>query len=518
VRLTAGVAIALAVGTVAVSAPILESVHLARRQSLDEEKTRVQGYAYDLVHRADQAASESFNAAAQLSQAHLQPCSPAEIALMRRIQLESLYLEAVGRVANNALTCTSLGTTEPIPVGPVLYVGNRGGQVRTNVRLPIGGGQSVVVLSKDGFATLIQPMLPFNLSTDGADIGVAIYRPETGVVVGQKGRIRPAWLGALHGAGETSFVDGGYVVVAVQSQNYDYAAVAAAPPVYLERRVREFATAFVPIGLVCGFALAWAVLYVSRVSLSMPRVLRNAVRRNEFFVEYQPIVDLRSGQCVAAEALVRWRRRDGETIAPDMFIPVAEDSGVIQSITECVANIVAADARELLRRDPNFRIGINLSAPDLQSDRTVVMLERMLRISGARAPNIVVEATERGFLHGEAPRQLVGKLRSLGFGVAIDDFGTGYSSLSYLEKLELNYLKIDKLFVDTIGTEGATSQVILHIIEMARSLQLEMIAEGVETEAQMEFLQRHGVHFAQGWLLGKPMPLDALSGLLAQAA
>jgi sensor c-di-GMP phosphodiesterase-like protein len=120
----------------------------------------------------------------------------------------------------------------------------------------------------------------------------------------------------------------------------------------------------------------------------------------------------------------------------------------------------------------------------------------------------VIEITERGFLDVDSARRVIAALRTRGHEVAVDDFGTGYSSLSYVESLDLDFLKIDRSFVEAIGTKGPTSQVVGHIIAMARSMGLRMIAEGVERPEQADFLKAQDVQYAQGWLFGKPMPFD----------
>lgn len=512
-----GIVIASIVGVTAIVAPILISVRLAWNQSLSAEKSSALLYAHDVLRRGDETAKQFGQAINRLNQDHLPPCSAGEIAIMRQIDLESSYIQAVGRISGNTLTCTSLDTKGPISVGPPELVTEFGVTERNYVRLPIAPTYPLSVLSKDGVAVLLDPSLAVDTPTEGPDISIAIFVPSSPnrSVIGAKGGTIPSkWLKAVPKGSETTFFDADYVVSVVRPQQYDFAIVAAVPEVYAIRRARQFAFAFVPIGLLCGAGLAWAVLYISRIQLSMKSVMRTGLKRGEFFLMYQPIIELESGRWVGAEALIRWKRGD-RVVPPDLFIPSAEESGVITLITAEVARMVAKDLPRLTKLDSDFRVAINLSANDLSSAGTIDVLQRLIQSSGVHSSNLEIEATERGFLQGVEARELLAKIRAMGVSVAIDDFGTGYSSLSCLQTLGLDTLKIDKAFVDTIETDGVTSQVILHIIEMAHSLHLEIVAEGVETEAQAEFLLEKGVRFGQGWLFGKPMAIATFCEKLA---
>jgi sensor c-di-GMP phosphodiesterase-like protein len=244
--------------------------------------------------------------------------------------------------------------------------------------------------------------------------------------------------------------------------------------------------------------------------------LRSAARHNDFFVEYQPVVDLSNRRCVGAEALVRWRRGEA-IISPGSFIPLAEESGVITLVTQSVLRTVARDLPRFLELNPDFRVAINLTATDLRSPSTIPALEELLRSSGASVRNLVIEVTEHSFLQDPGTRAIISEMRGLGIHIAMDDFGTGYSSLSCIQRLALDALKIDKAFVEAIGTEGATSEVVSLIIKMAHSLNLAIVAEGVETESQCGFLQSQGVRFGQGWLFGRPQHVNDLCSDLQAA-
>jgi sensor c-di-GMP phosphodiesterase-like protein len=160
--------------------------------------------------------------------------------------------------------------------------------------------------------------------------------------------------------------------------------------------------------------LALTVLFVARSQLGLPAVLKLALRRKEFFLNYQPIVDLRTRQWIGAEVLLRWQRSNGEMVRPDLFIAVAEDSALIQRITKRVVELVSADTEGIFTRYPSFHISINLSPADLHSPQTVEMFRKLVATTGAGQQNLLVEATERGFIKMDDAREVIRDLRALG--------------------------------------------------------------------------------------------------------
>ncbi|MHB1205741.1 MAG: putative bifunctional diguanylate cyclase/phosphodiesterase [Rhodospirillaceae bacterium] len=241
--------------------------------------------------------------------------------------------------------------------------------------------------------------------------------------------------------------------------------------------------------------------------------LRQAVDRQELSLAYQPIMDLRSGKIAGVEALLRWTSAELGQVGPDEFIPVAEEAGLIDGIGAWVLKEACATAKILNRdgADP-ITVSVNVSVKQIAGRNVAEMVEEYLRDLGL-APNLLkIEMTESAFASDIPMYQTaIEDFRTLGLGVALDDFGTGYSSLSYLHRYRFHQLKIDKSFIDNITARGDGYVLVENIIRMAHSLRLEVVAEGVESDAQIEILRTLGCDLLQGYRLSKPVPANDLT-------
>ncbi len=437
---------------------------------------------------------------------------------MKQLDLGSTQIQMVGYVKADQILCSSVGgKSSRIPVGPAEYQGTGGAVFRIGVELPFSPKTKFLLVSlQNGFTAVIHPELLMDIGKgeEARSLGICGY--SSGRVLFQHGTFNPDWLSQLGKKEHLEILDGNQVIALRKSKFGDYFAFVARPAKNLNEDELRFAIVLVPLGLLLELVIAGAVIALGRQQRSLPTVMKIALRRKEFYLVYQPIVALETGQWCGAEALLRWKRTAGEHVGPDVFIPAMEDAGMMSEVTDYVIQEALSDWKEAIVIRPEFHLGINFSASDLEDPNLAEHLRVKLESQGIDPSLIMVEATERGFLNVAKGRSTTQELRNLGMSVAIDDFGTGYSSLAYLNALELDYLKIDKGFVDTIGTEAATSDVVLHIISMAHALNLKMIAEGVETEEQAKFLKDHGVQFAQGWYYAKAMSIADLKLGLSQ--
>jgi diguanylate cyclase (GGDEF)-like protein/PAS domain S-box-containing protein len=252
----------------------------------------------------------------------------------------------------------------------------------------------------------------------------------------------------------------------------------------------------------------------ARDRMTTEHSLHRALARNELMLHYQSVVDVHSGRRVGVEALIRWEHPEHGLIDPYRFIPVAEDSGLIIPIGVWVIEEACRQLRhwqEIGRTGPSATVDVNLSARQIDHPDLVETVERILQTTGLSPQHLTLEITESALMKDAASALRVLKaLKGIGVSLAIDDFGTGYSSLSYLQRFPLDILKVDKSFVEELGSSHEGEEIVLAVINLAHALGLEVVAEGVETERQLEVLRRLHCDFAQGYLFSKPVPADDL--------
>jgi len=256
--------------------------------------------------------------------------------------------------------------------------------------------------------------------------------------------------------------------------------------------------------------------------LEVERELRHALERNELELHYQPMIALRSGEIVGLEALVRWRHPERGLLDPGDFVEIAEDSGLIEPIGRWVQESAGRDALAWQELRPDVRpldVSVNLSARQVASPDLAGSIGEILAATGLDPVHLRLEITESALVEESATATgNLEALSDLGVGLVLDDFGTGYSSLAYLNRFPFDGLKIDRSFVEALGVEQERTAIVEAIVGMARALSLDVIAEGVENEAQLSEIERLGCDYAQGHLFARALPAERVSSLMGEGA
>ncbi|MHB8841133.1 MAG: putative bifunctional diguanylate cyclase/phosphodiesterase, partial [Candidatus Aquicultor sp.] len=250
--------------------------------------------------------------------------------------------------------------------------------------------------------------------------------------------------------------------------------------------------------------------------LAMENSMRKALEREEFIVYYQPIVDITTGRIISMEALIRWQHPALGLVSPAEFIPLAEETGLIVPIGEWALKTACEQNKAWQKSGlPEVRISVNLSARQFQQQNLVEMVNQTLEATGLAPEYLEFEITESVVMKdADAAIAILHEMKKRGIKVAIDDFGTGYSSLGYLKRFPIDKLKIDKLFVHTVTTDPSDEAIAEAIIAMAKSLNLRVVAEGVETVEQLELLHSLRCDEMQGYLYSRPLPAKEATKLL----
>lgn len=243
-----------------------------------------------------------------------------------------------------------------------------------------------------------------------------------------------------------------------------------------------------------------------------------AIERKELSMHYQPLISLKDGSLIGFEALLRWNHHKIGFISPAQFIPIAENSGLIIPITNWILGETCrqiAEWQNLSFATKDLIVSVNISGKHLSNTDLIVDVKKALKNSNLSPSSLKLEITESAAMDNVVQTvQILTSLKELGVQLSIDDFGTGYSSLSYLHRLPFDTLKIDRSFVNSVGENGEDSEILQTIISLAKNLKMRVIAEGIETESQLNILKNLGCDYGQGYLMSKPLPQDVMEELL----
>ncbi|WP_242602332.1 EAL domain-containing protein [Legionella rowbothamii] len=244
--------------------------------------------------------------------------------------------------------------------------------------------------------------------------------------------------------------------------------------------------------------------------------IRKAIKRRLFYPVYQPIFNVKLNQYSSVEVLVRWRTKHDEVIMPDSFIIEAEEARLIVPITLQIVEITFKETQDILKSSPLFHLSINICAAHFIDSDFFDKFYQLQQDYSIASTQILLEITERNLLdeHNDIYLQKMQELRNKGFSLAIDDYGTGHASLSYLQHFPFSYLKIDKIYIQAIGSKAITELLNDAIIDLAKKLNLIIIAEGVETKEQVNYLLKNEVQLLQGWYFSKALSIEQLKKLL----
>ena len=483
----------------------------------------------DLVERQAQEDSVSLaNRSIQLAEARIsrtvaslnelagrgvESCAPEHRELMRRAVLATVPVKDIQLLdGGGRLLCSRLGpiaeqqtvlTTEPLLNEPgfVLEIVRGDTDTERFVRLRRDFGRGAPSLAALIPADLLIPLLA-NLG--GPHRMFARMHTEEGALLTES-----------PGAPENLDLKDAFIGRA-RSERYGVSALVIMPRLRASAAYRDLSrlSLFVPAAIAV-LIITFAALIPRRQPANPVADLQHAIESGQIVPYYQPVVDIRSGRLVGAEVLARWRKPDGSLVLPGSFIPLAESSGLIVDITRRLMRQVCTDVGPAIGRRPGFKIGFNFTAM-LFSNRNII---RDVRTIFAGSPialsQVVLELTEREPISDlTETRQVIAALQGIGVRIAIDDVGTGHSGLSYMLKLGVDIIKIDKMFVDALGSDRKSATIVETLVDLARNMRMDIIAEGVENFEQVAQLREIGIRSAQGFVFAPPLPGSAFLQLL----
>jgi sensor c-di-GMP phosphodiesterase-like protein len=507
---------------------LLAGYFVGRMSILHAVKSRLADFTERILERDEEVTAEIRDVLSKADSFGYPPCSDQDIVLLRRLTFAARFLKDVGRLRDGDFLCsaTTGKLSAPIPLfkpdllfpsGHAMYK-SYPLKVPAGVRAVIIASQTAdVVLSPDLFAGFAQEPLHFavgvpdRLQTGDSNKSSSATTTTLSGVTGTS--VLPAGVLDSHGTvriGDTIYLgrcSSQFLVCAATSISMNE----------IWKSNRALMLGYMATGGAAGIACAATIFLVGRKRRSHVNQLKRAILTGKLSVVYQPIVELGSHRIVGAEALARWTDEDGESIRPETIVALAEADGFVSDVTRFILTRSIEEIRPILEWNPNFRLSINLAAPDLADPRLLLLLDEKLNNGHVMPANVVFELPERATSDRKVAIAAIRRLRERGHTTFIDDFGTGYSNLAYLTELKVNGIKINRSFIATIGTDSVTASIVPQILAVAEALSLTVVVQGIEREDQASYFAiDNPTILGQGWFFGLPIPAKGLIYLCAE--
>lgn len=438
-------------------------------------------------------------------------CSESEIARFRELLFLSEYLKDLGRIRGGRIECSAIEGRLTRPLGQFkAQSAMQDGTIAYGNLVPIRDASLKRAGVQLGTAyAVLDAHLPPRIGPIALELRVNAQEAASQQVSGSsQGEIPVSSIDEAGRAEDTLF--------ATRCSTLHQSCVTAFAPV--SGALKSEIVIIAGITLIFGALGTLMGMIFSSVytrSRDLCQQLRRAISTDGIQLVYQPIVNLGSSKIVGAEALARWNDEDGNPVSPEVFVKIAEENGFVGELTKTVIRGALRSFAHTLRNQPEFRLSVNVSGIDLVDPGFLPMLDDTLERTKVDPRSLVIEITERSTAENPVAMETIRELRRREHSVHIDDFGTGYSNLDRLLYLFADTIKIDKSFTRVVGTEAVTVVIIPQILAMAKSLNLDVIVEGVETERQAcYFSSVQQKIYAQGWLYGRPITAEAFHGLL----
>ena len=487
--------------------PVMLALWFAQLRAVTETSAQLSTFAELALDKTELVIQQVDLARDEAEKYQGQLCTPEHRQYMLNVVRGRLFVADLIYAEGQNFLCSTVSTPDhPYVIPTANYKRKPDVAIYYYRDTPFFAGYKMTYMQRGNYVVVVNPLSYSEVMSADRSLSWGVYDTVTNAFFSVSQKANISLLNSLIQHKESTFQKDDRFYTIVKSDKRPIAAIVSTSSQRFYETFYHQATLTLPLGMICSIIILLVWSRAHRELNSPGRLLHRALNTRQLRVHYQPIIDITNNQCVGAEALLRWPGFNGQVMSPAEFISLAEKEGMIERITDYVVEEVFSDLGHFLAAHPQLYISINLSASDFHSSRLIAMISDKARLYAVRAQQIKIEVTERGFIDVPKTTPVIQAFRQAGYEVAIDDFGTGYSNLHNLYSLNVDILKIDKSFVDTLTTNSTSHLIAEHIIEMAQSLRLKTIAEGVETAEQVSWLLKRGVQYCQGWHFAKAMP------------